>query len=148
ALGRQPYRPRPAAHVEVALWRALEPLPFQEDRLRAALAAHHAHGLALHNLALRVDAGARPIAQAIADYLRDMPQELVVRLQAVGSDTDVGSVVGHADQEITALGVQERGDRLEHSVRHAPVVLPVFLEVPAQRGLELQRLRLALLDQL
>ena len=60
----------------------------------------------------------------------------------------IDAVVGDADQQVAALGVEERGDRLEHGVRHALVVLPVLLEVPAQRGLELQRLRLAALDQL
>ena len=60
----------------------------------------------------------------------------------------IDAVVRHADQQVAALGVQERGDRLEDGVRHALVVLPILLEVPAQRRLELQRLRLAALDQL
>src|SRR5690606_41627163 len=94
-------------------------LPLENHRLRAALAGHDAHGLALHDLALRVDARPRPVAEAVADDLREMPHELVVRLQTVGLDTYDDSVVGHAYQEITALGVQERRDRLEHGVRHA-----------------------------
>ena len=77
-----------------------------------------------------------------------MAHELVVVLELVALDADDRPVVGDADQQIAALGVQERGDRLEHGVRDALVVLAVLLEVPAQRGLELQRLRLAALDQL
>jgi hypothetical protein len=40
------------------------------------------------------------------------------------------SVTSYAYQEITALSVQESRDCLEDRMRHALVVLPVFLEIP------------------
>jgi hypothetical protein len=39
-------------------------------------------------------------------------QEFVVALDLVALDADDGAVIADAYQEITAFGVQERGDRL------------------------------------
>ena len=50
----------------------------------------------------------------------------------------IDAIVGDADQEIAALGIEKCRDRLQHGVRHALVVLPILLEAPAQRGFELQ----------
>jgi hypothetical protein len=64
--------------------RLLDGLPSQEDRLRAALAAHEADGLALDDLGVRVDAGAGAVAEAVAHHLGQVAHELVVVLQSVG----------------------------------------------------------------
>src|SRR6266852_1140829 len=148
ALGRKLDRARTAPYEKVARGRRLEAFPLQEHRLRAALTGHHARGLPLHDLGLRVDARSRPIAEAVSNHLRQVAHELVVVVELIALDTDDRAVVGDANEQIAALRVQERRDGLEHGVRHALVVLPILLEAPAQRGLELQRLRLAALDQL
>ncbi len=70
-----------------------------------------------------------------------MPHELVVVIQLVRLDPHDAAIIANSDQEIATFGVQERRDGLEHRVRHLSVVLPVLPEVPAQGGLELQRLR-------
>ncbi len=72
-----------------------------------------------------------------------MPHELVVALELIALYANDRSIVGHADQEISTLRVQKRCDSLEYRVGNVPIVLPILLQVPAQRGLELQRLRLA-----
>jgi hypothetical protein len=59
-----------------------------------------------------------------------MSHELVVVLELVAFDADDGTVIGDADQEISALGVQERGDGFQDSVCDEFVVLAVFFEVP------------------
>jgi hypothetical protein len=62
------------------------------------------------------------------------------------ADPHDGAVVRYADQEVASFGVEESGDGLQHGVRDVLVVLTALLEAEAQRGLELERLRLALLD--
>src|SRR5450759_2261075 len=89
---------RATPHVEVPFGCRLHPLPFQEYRLGAALAAHHAHGLSLHGLSFRVDAGSCAIAQAVADDLSEMPHEFVVALELIPLDSDDRSVIGDSDQ--------------------------------------------------
>src|SRR5688500_18536813 len=65
AIGWELYGSQAASHKEFALVSHLHPLPLEEHRLGAALAAHHAYGLALDDLRLRIDAGSRPVAQAV-----------------------------------------------------------------------------------
>ena len=127
---------------------ASHPLPLQIDGLGAPLAAHDAHGLALYDLRLGIDAGAGAVAEPVPHDLRQVSHELVIAFELIAFDADDRPVVGHADQEIAALGIEEGRNRLERRVRDVLVILPVLLEIPAQRGLELQRLRLAALDQL
>lgn len=57
------------------------------------------------------------------------------------------AVIGYADQKVTSFCVEKRGDRLEHRVRHDPVVLSVFFEVPPKSRFKLKRLRLTALNQ-
>ena len=80
--------------------------------------------------------------------LGQVPHELVFGLQAVVLDAKNLAVVVHADQKVTAVGVEERGDGLERRVGHVLVVLAVLLQVPAQARLELERFRLLELEQL
>jgi hypothetical protein len=68
-----------------------------------------------------------------------VPHELVVALEPIRLDADDGAIVGDTDQQIAALGIQERGDGLQHSVRHAFVVLLVLLQAPTKSGFELER---------
>ena len=82
-----------------------------EHRLWASLAAHDADRLALNDLHLRIDAGAGPIAEPVAHDLREVAHELVVALELIALDADDGTVVGNADQQVAAFGVEERGDR-------------------------------------
>src|SRR5213594_2745690 len=72
AVGRQAHTPRTAADEEVAFAIGLQSFPLEEYGLGAALAAHHAHGLALDDLRLRIDAGAGPVAETVADHLRQV----------------------------------------------------------------------------
>ena len=74
------------SHKEVALRRRFQPFPLEEDRLGTPLATHHAHGLALDNLRLRVDARPRPIPEAVAYDLRQVSHELVVVVELVDLD--------------------------------------------------------------
>lgn len=147
-IGRQLYRSRAATHVEIAFGRGLESLPLEKHRLRAALAGYDAHRLALDDLGAWVDAGPCAIAEAIAHNLRKVAHELVVVLEPVELNADNRAVVCDPDQQVAAFRVQERGGGLEHGVGDALVILPVRLQVPAQRRLELQRLRFATLDEL
>ena len=61
---------------------------------------------------------------------------------------DYRSVIGHADQQVAALGIEKRRDRLQDGVSDALIVLACFLQAPTQRGLELQRLRFPRLDEI
>src|SRR3990172_1511744 len=110
---------RPAPHEEVADRARLHLLPFEKNRLGAALTAHHAYGLALHDLRLRVDAGTGPVAEAIANHLGQMAHELVIALELVALYAYDGTVIGNPDQKIATLCVEKRGNCLEHSVRDA-----------------------------
>ena len=53
------------------------------------------------------------------------------RFELIALDPDDRAIVGDADQQIPALGVQERGDGLEHRMGNDLIVLPIFLEAPA-----------------
>ena len=109
--------------------------PAQVHRLRAPLTAHQAYRLALDDRRLRIDARRGAVAEAVAHGLGEVAQELVVVVQAVVVDAEHGAVVGDADQEVAALGVEERGDGLERGVRDVLVILAVLLQV--QRRLDL-----------
>src|SRR5690606_2211873 len=132
---------------EISLRRVVRPLPLQEHGLGAALAAHHANGLALYDLDSRVDAGAGAVAERVPNDLREMEYESVVALEAVGLDADDRSVFRYTDQEVTPLGIEERCDRLEHGVRDVVVRAPLP-RTRAEARSELQRLGSAALDQL
>ena len=54
-----------------------------------------------------------------------MAHELVVGLELIVLDADDRAVVGDADEEVPALGVEKGGDGLEDRVGDALVVLPV-----------------------
>ena len=101
----------------------------------------------MQDLGLGVNARAGPVAKAIAHYLSKMSHELVVVAEPISLDADDGSVISNADQEIPALSIEECGDGLKNSERNPLIVLPALLQDKAQGGLELQRLRLAALDQ-
>ncbi len=76
-----------------------------------------------------------------------MKQEPVLALEGVDLDPDDAAVVGHADQEIPAVGVQKGGDGLEDGLGHGGILL-ALLQAPPQSGLEIQRLRPLLLEEL
>src|SRR5205823_3454862 len=86
-----------------------------------------------------------PITKAVPHYLRQVTHELVIVFESIALNADDRTLVRHADEEVTALGIEECSDSLEHSVRNKLVVLPIFFEAPTQRRLELQRLRFAAL---
>src|SRR5262245_26031566 len=104
------HRARTAPYEEVSGWTRFKALPLEKYGLGAALAAHHTHGLVLHGLHLRIDAGSCPIAKTVADDLGQMPHELVVIFEPVVLDACDLAVIRDADQQIAALGIQERGD--------------------------------------
>ena len=91
--------------------------------------------LAADDLNSRIDAGSGAVAEAVAHHLCEMAHELVVVFEPVAFDPDDGPVVGHAEQEIPTLGIEECGDGLERGVGHPLVVLAVLHQVPAQRDL-------------
>jgi hypothetical protein len=84
---------------------------FEENRFRAALAARHADGLALHDLGLWVDAGSCTVAHAVPHHLGEVAHEFVVSPKLVALDADDRAVIRHAEQEVAALGVEEGGNR-------------------------------------
>jgi hypothetical protein len=63
-------------------------------------------------LYLRIDAGARAIAKPVADHLREMKHELVVIFELIVFDADHRAIIGHANQEVAALGIEKCGDGL------------------------------------
>src|SRR5207302_8498729 len=73
AIQRELHGSGAAPDEEVAVWYHFDSLPLQEDGLGAPLGAHDAHGLALHDLCLRVDAGTGPVTKAIAHDLCEVP---------------------------------------------------------------------------
>ena len=60
-----------------------------------------------------IDTCARPIAEPIADYLGQVPHELIVVLEVIWLDAHHRAVVGDPDQEVAALCVEKRRDRLK-----------------------------------
>src|SRR5713101_1921160 len=100
AVCREPHGPRTATDIEVTVRARLRPLPLEKHRLRAALAAHEANRLALNDLGLRVDAGARPVAEAVADHLCEVAHEIVIGLEAIRLDADDRTIVRDSDQEV------------------------------------------------
>jgi hypothetical protein len=54
-------------------------------------------------------------------------------------DTQDCFIVANANQEVSSFGIQERRNCLEDRVGDLPLVQPVFLEIPSQARLELQR---------
>jgi hypothetical protein len=101
--------PRPAAHEEVAFRRCLHSFPLEEHRLGAPLAADRAQGPALHDLSFGVDAGPRPVPETVLHDLRQVAHELVVVFETIALDADDRAVVGDADQEVAAIGVEDFG---------------------------------------
>lgn len=65
----------------------------------------------------------------------------------VEAKADRGSPIVDADEQRSAVGIEEAGDRLYHGVFH-PLVLARFAEVPASGGLELHLIGLVTRDQL
>src|SRR5437867_3900814 len=147
ALVAQAIGSRSAPDIEVAIRMRLGVVPLEKHRFGASLARDEAHGLALNDLHPGIDTGTGAIAEAIPNDLDQVAHELVIVLKTVVLDPQDGPVVGHADEQVATLGVEEGGDRLEHGVGDVLVVLAVFLQVPAQAGLELERLRLLELEQ-
>jgi hypothetical protein len=47
----------------------------------------------------------RPIAKPVADDLREMKHEFVVGIELIPLNADHRPIVGHANQEIAALGI-------------------------------------------
>ena len=115
--------------------------PSTSGRYSAALAAHHARSSG--RPASSIDAGRRDRRGRCTPPGRGDTN--VVGLEPVALDPDDRAVIG--TRQHLRPPCSEGGNRLERRARHAPVVLPVLLEVPAQRRLELQRLRLAAPDQ-
>jgi hypothetical protein len=63
--------------------------------------------------------------------LREVTHELVVTVQLIAFDADDGAVVRDPDQQVAALGIQERGERLQYSVGDDLIVVAVLFEIPA-----------------
>src|SRR5262249_5634442 len=93
ALGRESDSPGAAANEEIALGSPFHPFPFQEDGLRAALAAHDADRLVLNDLRLGIDASSRTIAEPVAHDLRKVKHEFVIGFELVMLDTDNRPVI-------------------------------------------------------
>src|SRR2546427_13040318 len=108
---------RAGSSDELAILSGVESFPCDEDGLGTALAGYDANRLALHNLHLRIDAGAGAIAETIANDLGEVTHELVVALETVGFQTNDRSVISHTDEQITAFGIQKCGDRFQYGVR-------------------------------
>ncbi|MDQ3583086.1 MAG: hypothetical protein M3495_16450 [Pseudomonadota bacterium] len=89
-----------------------------------------------------------PARSAVASDLCQMAHELVVVLDLVALDAHDRAIVGHANQEIAALGIQDAAMVLSTAWVTNLVVLPSLFDVPTKSRLELQCLRLAALDQL
>jgi hypothetical protein len=65
----------------------------------------------------RVDAGSGAIGEPGRDDVGEVQEKLVLRLEPVGVHANGRPVVADADQQVSALRVQERRDRLQHRVR-------------------------------
>jgi len=122
-------------------------VPLEKHRFRAPLAGDETHCLALNDLHPGIDARAGTVPEPVANSLNQVAHEFIVVLQAVILDPEDCPIIGHADEQVATLGIEKGGDRLEHGVGDALVVLMVFLQVPAQARLELERLRLLKLEE-
>jgi hypothetical protein len=74
--------------------------------------------------------------------------EFVVSIKLIAFNANDGAIICNTNKKITTIRVQKRGHGLQHSVRYELVVLAVFLEIPPQRGFELESLGFATFDKL
>ena len=88
AFGWKPHGAGTTANEEISFCTSFDPFPFQKDRFRAPLAAYNADRFILYDLRFRVDAGARPIPQAIANDLGKMAHEFVIVFELVELNSD------------------------------------------------------------
>ena len=89
--------PGPLRTKKIAVGSRFDPLPFQEYRLGAPLAARNADRLAVNGLHFRINARARPIPKPVAHHLRQMKHEFVVVFELIMLNADHRTVIGDAD---------------------------------------------------
>src|SRR5262249_18755879 len=90
-LGTVWWKPRGAGSTtneKITLRVRFNPLPLEEYRFGAALAANDADRLALNKLHFRIYARSRPIAKSVTDNLREVKHKLIIAIELVVLNSD------------------------------------------------------------